>query len=72
MPTYRLFVMHNGHPALRIVRDCDDDVDALAFACQFCNGRAVEVWEGDRLVARLDQHDEPAPTATPGSFDDRA
>ena len=49
-------------PGYRIdaVRDFESEDDGLAFeqACQWTDGRAVEVWEGDRFIATAEASGE--------------
>jgi hypothetical protein len=55
MPHYRIYVTTtDGHitaPAALI--ECDNDQEAIGKAKQFVNGRAVELWEGARLIMRF-------------------
>jgi hypothetical protein len=54
MPRYRVFLVDKqGHYTGGEVRDCPDDQTVLAFARLYVDGCDVEVWEHDRLVARL-------------------
>jgi hypothetical protein len=55
MQTYRIyFIDHGGHisrPA--VIIECTDDVEATEKGGQLVNGEDVEIWAGDRLVAKL-------------------
>jgi hypothetical protein len=61
MPDYRAYILGGGgHRFLRAIefsRDHADDATALLAAKQLINGHDVELWEGGRLVARLDHRD---------------
>jgi hypothetical protein len=56
MQEYRIFVIgRNGRitgPAT--ILECPDDQAAVDQAQQHLNGRAVEVWNGARMIVRLD------------------
>jgi hypothetical protein len=54
MPTYRVFLVdedsqYKGGEFL----ECPDDQTALEYAEVYVNGADVEVWEHERLVAKL-------------------
>jgi hypothetical protein len=56
MPTYRLYALDNhehiaGPPQ---IITCDTDEEAIQQAQVFVDGRALELWELERLVARLE------------------
>lgn len=58
MPEYRIYtVKADGHllgpPA---VVECADDQDAVKEAKQLLNGQLIEIWQGTRVVMRLDPH----------------
>ena len=36
---------------------CDDDPGAIEWARQFVDGHAVELWSGERFIARLEQRE---------------
>jgi len=56
MHEYRFFLIdQNGRIAgPATILECLDDRAAVAQAQQHLNGRAVEVWNGARMVVRLD------------------
>ena len=58
MPDYRAYILGGeGHRFLRVAefsRDHADDATALCAAKKLIDGHDVEVWDGGRLVARLD------------------
>lgn len=59
MPQYRAYTLDkSGHIVAPHVAECADDAIAMEFATKLSkdNGRAVELWEGARRVARVD-HD---------------
>lgn len=56
MPGYRIYLLnHTDHvsepPA---IVECEDDQAAIEKARQLLDGRVIEVWEQQRLIARLD------------------
>jgi hypothetical protein len=54
MVGYRLYFLdENGHIRSALEADCADDDTALAWAAEQLDGRAVELWRGSRLVAKL-------------------
>jgi hypothetical protein len=59
MPDYRAYILGGeGHRFLRVAefsRDHADDATALLAAKQLIDGHDVELWDGGRLVARLDR-----------------
>jgi hypothetical protein len=61
MPSYRLYTLtsecHITSPP-NIV-DCKDDQAAVVGAKQALDGRAIEIWNGSRLVARLNPENAP-------------
>ena len=56
MPEYRFYLMDkDGHiDKPPITHDLPDDDAARAEASQLVEGRAVEIWQGARIVAHLD------------------
>jgi hypothetical protein len=55
MPAYRIYTVGddgNFSNAPEFVV-CADDKEAIEKATQITNGRAIEIWEHDRLVAQL-------------------
>jgi hypothetical protein len=57
MPAYRIYSVGNDgnfSSAPEFV-ECADDKEVVAKATQRLDGHALEVWEHDRLVARLRQ-----------------
>jgi hypothetical protein len=59
MSRYKLFLMRDGAPVRQVERECADDLDALAAARDLCAEHAVELWQDDRLIARVKRNDEP-------------
>jgi hypothetical protein len=61
MPDYRAYILGGeGHRFLRVAefsRDHADDTAALCAAKKLVDGHDVELWDGGRLVARLDHVD---------------
>ncbi|SHH66550.1 hypothetical protein SAMN05443248_5601 [Bradyrhizobium erythrophlei] len=54
MPHYRAYIIgRDGHFVEAINLDCADDAAAIESARQFADGHGVEVWQLDRLVAKL-------------------
>jgi hypothetical protein len=37
--------------------ECADEQEAIGKAAQAANGKAVELWEGARLIVRFPQHE---------------
>jgi hypothetical protein len=59
MGAYRVFPMTKDHvTGPSVVVECDDDQDAVRQARQLSKGGAVEVWSGDRRVARIEASDK--------------
>jgi hypothetical protein len=56
MPTYRLYtITPDEHiQAPPAVVECEDDQAAIERAKQLLDGRAIEVWQLDRRVTRLE------------------
>jgi hypothetical protein len=56
MPIYRLYVIDpDAHITVPpTLADCPDDDLAIAKAKQYLDGKAIEVWEGARIVTRLE------------------
>jgi hypothetical protein len=66
MPAYRIYVLttdgHIAGPPQVIERE--NEQEAIGKAAQLANGKAVELWEGARLIARFPgDEDWPPPTA---------
>jgi hypothetical protein len=54
MPTYRVFLIdEQNHYKGGEVLECPNDQAALDHAWVYVDGCSVEVWEDERLVARL-------------------
>jgi hypothetical protein len=54
MPYYRAYVLgSDGHFMDAINLDCANDAAAVESAKQLINGHDIEVWQEDRLVAKL-------------------
>jgi hypothetical protein len=61
VPDYRVYYIgESGHFVGRQEMTCPSDDVALERAKQLAHGCAVELWEGGRLIARIDGHDKPA------------
>ena len=63
MPAYRFFLLgkdgHVNRPAPII--DCPDDESAILQAKQILDRRAIEIWNFERFVMRLDPGEDHAP-----------
>jgi hypothetical protein len=58
MADYRVFPLGlDGHFVGFEPLVCDSDKDAVQKAKSLCNGRAVELWCGSRLVVRIEAFD---------------
>ena len=61
MPDYRAYILgREGHRFLRVTEFSSDHVDdatALCAAKKLVDGQDVELWDGGRLIARLDHVD---------------
>jgi hypothetical protein len=61
MPDYRVYILgREGHGFLRVTdfsSDHVDDATALCAAKKLVDGQDVELWDGGRLVARIDHMD---------------
>ena len=59
MAHYRIYVLDSGdhisEPPEEV--ECADDQAAIERAQSLLNGRAIEVWEGARCVARLESNE---------------
>ena len=55
MPEYRFYTLLRGDkiagPATQV--ECSSDEEAISQAKKFINGLDIEVWQGARLIARL-------------------
>jgi hypothetical protein len=59
MTDYRVYIIGNdGHFVSAIQLDCPDDNAAIESAKQFINGHDIELWQGDRKIAKLDRKRE--------------
>jgi len=56
---YRLLLFLNGDLVGEVSRDCADDLESLEAARKLSINYAVEVYWGNRLVARVKMGDEP-------------
>lgn len=55
MAGYRLYFTDNqGHIGHAIELDCRDDAHAIEMTEQHRDGRAMELWQRDRLVRRFE------------------
>src|SRR6478609_1568313 len=52
---YRIFVLNEAHriTAPAIILSCETDDEAIATARTYVDGTGVEVWQGQRMVAKL-------------------
>jgi hypothetical protein len=56
MTDYRVYVIgSDGHFVSAIQLDCPNDNAAIESAKQFINGHDIELWQHDRIVAKLDR-----------------
>jgi hypothetical protein len=57
MQEYRAYLLGtDGHIRERMELESQTDEEAIARARQHFNGGAIEVWQGVRIVAKLDDH----------------
>jgi hypothetical protein len=55
MSEYRVYVVgSDGHIVSALQLDCLDDNAAIESAIPFVNGRDIELWQYDRLIAKFD------------------
>jgi len=55
MADYRAYTIgHDGHFSDCEARACDEDRDAFEWAKQLVKSYAIELWCGERFVAKLD------------------
>jgi hypothetical protein len=55
MAEYRVYAIGgDGHIVKSMPLICDDDNQAVREATEFREGHTLEIWSGERLVARLD------------------
>ena len=55
MLTYRLYFLDGSDRVVTgKIFDCRDDAEARTIAHQYVDGRALELWQDARLVARLE------------------
>jgi len=60
MPEYHLYTLDEyGHIRGRKDLTLPNEQQAIAQAKQFVDGRAVELWSGTNLIARIDPQSEP-------------
>jgi hypothetical protein len=60
MAEYRVYqVGTNGHFVNFRGFVCASDEDALVWARQWVDGSAVEIWSGERFIARLESEHQP-------------
>jgi hypothetical protein len=60
MSEYRAYrIGEDGHVASFRAFICDSDADATVWAKQLFDGYDIELWSGDRLVARLKSTPKP-------------
>ena len=64
MSHYRLYLLNEGDHIVRgLDLSCRDDLDAKLAAELFRASSAVELWQGQRLVAQLGKHPAAWPQA---------
>ena len=53
--SYRVYVLEEGGHIRKApaVLDCEDDAEAIQRAKQLLDGKPIEVWEGARVVIKL-------------------
>ena len=56
MNSYDIYRLYEGRAAAKKSVECRDDLDALAAAKKESGPQALEVWEGDRFVARVKEN----------------
>lgn len=58
MPDYKLYLidLKRGISKPPVILDCLTDEDAIAIAERHRASHLLEIWQRDRLVARLDPH----------------
>jgi hypothetical protein len=55
MSDYRVNVFdRDNHVLKRVALDCADDNAAIEYAKQYIDGHDIEVWQGERRIARFD------------------
>jgi hypothetical protein len=56
MAVYRIYALEaDGHyKQPPHVIECENDDEAIVAAQPFINGKSIEVWDGDKLVVRLE------------------
>ena len=59
MAEYRLYTLtaFNSISRPAEIIECDGDSEAIEKATQLLDGHLIEVWEGTRVVVRLDPHE---------------
>lgn len=61
MATYRLFFLdHRSKVRHSLAAECLDDDEALAWALAQPRGQTAELWEGERVIRRLEPQPDPA------------
>ena len=63
MPYYRIYHLGNGDHISTppIIVECADEQEAIGKALQAANGKAVELWDGARLIARFPEDQGQGP-----------
>ena len=54
MPDYRLYFLQDNHIRHVVTITCEEDAEAIELVEKHRDGRAMELWERDRLVKRFD------------------
>jgi len=69
MNQYKFYFMdEQGHIFIAQDHVLRDDLDALAAAKNLCSDHAIEVWQGNRQVARVKAGDEVLNASDPQSL----
>ena len=63
MPDYRIYVLdREGHIRMAQAICYQDDLDALAETERLSRRESIEIWEGSRIVARVNPNSAPLST----------
>jgi hypothetical protein len=69
VPEYRAYyVGSDGHFTDAVPMICADDAVAIKQAEQIVNGRAIELWSGERFVIKLKHRPTPPGAPAPRVF----
>jgi len=69
MPMYRFLIHRHGDSVDSVLRDLQNDQDALVLAQTLIRGGKIEAWRDDKLVFSLnkDGHAEPQTSESPAT-----